>query len=83
MGPYDNPLLLKCVICENTLACQGDIDDANVAAPCNIPEKDVIATMYEKNEIPKLQYDVNLLSEKEARAWILPELKKDLVETMG
>ena len=57
-----------------------DIDDANVAAPVNIAEKDVIATMYENNEIPKLPYDVDLLSEKEARAWILPELKKDLVE---
>ena len=57
-----------------------DNDDVNVAAPTSIPEKDFIAIMYENNEIPKLPYDVDLLSEKEARAWILPELKKDLVE---
>ena len=57
-----------------------DNDDVNVAAPTSIPEKDIIAAMYENNEIPKLPYDVDLLSEKEARAWILPELKKDLVE---
>ena len=54
-----------------------DVEEAIVAAPL---DKDVIATMYETNEIPKLPYDVDLLSEKEARAWILPELKKDLVE---
>ena len=57
-----------------------DIEEANVAAPVKNLDKDVIATMYETNEIPKLPYDVDLLSEKEARAWILPELKKDLVE---
>ena len=57
-----------------------DIEEATVAAPVKNLDKDVIATMYETNEIPKLPYDVDLLSEKEARAWILPELKKDLVE---
>ena len=30
--------------------------------------------------VPKLPFPVNLLTEKEAGAWLLPELKKDLVE---
>ena len=32
------------------------------------------------DDIPKLPFPVSLLAESEARAWLLPELKKDLVE---
>ena len=56
-----------------------DMDDVNDAAP-KLGENDIIASLYEANDVPKLPYDVDLMSEKESRAWILPELKKDLVE---
>ena len=57
-----------------------DIGDVLEAAPKIGDNMDILASLYEANEVPKLPFAVDILTEKEAGAWLLPELKKDLVE---
>ena len=57
-----------------------DLEDVEKTAPKVGDERNILASMYEANETPKLPYDLDLMAEKEARTWLLPELKKDLVE---
>ena len=40
----------------------------------------ILADVYMGGDVPRLPFDVDIMSEKEAADWILPELKKDLVE---
>ena len=54
--------------------------DAVSSAPVSVVGQDILANLYKNNDIPKLPFPIEILSEKEAGAWLLPELKKDLVE---
>ena len=54
--------------------------DAVNVAPETLDGQDILANLYQNNDIPKLPFPIDILSEKEAGAWLLPELKKDLVE---
>ena len=54
-------------------------DVTNVAAKAS-STGNILASIYDDSEVPKLPFDVDIMSEKEAGNWILPELKKDLVE---
>ena len=54
-------------------------DVVEVAAKAPISNH-ILADVYMGGDVPKLPFDVDIMSEKEAADWILPELKKDLVE---
>ena len=57
-----------------------DIEDVFDGAAKASSTGDIFAGIYGDAEVPKLPFDVDIMSEKEAGNWILPELKKDLVE---
>ena len=57
-----------------------DLENVHVTAPQLSNQENLITSLFDAAEVPKLPFDVDLLSEKEAGAWLLPELKKDLVE---
>ena len=57
-----------------------DLENVLVTAPQLSNQENLISSLYDAAEVPKLPFGVDLLSEKEAGAWLLPELKKDLVE---
>ena len=57
-----------------------DEKKSSEVAPIEAKDGNVLASVYLNNEIPKLPFPVNILSENEAATWLLPELKKDLVE---
>lgn len=57
-----------------------DIEDVSDVAAKASSTGDILAGIYGDAEVPKLPFDVDIMSEKEAGNWILPELKKDLVE---
>ena len=54
-------------------------DISDVSAKASISNH-ILADVYMGGDVPKLPFDVDIMSEKEAADWILPELKKDLVE---
>ena len=57
-----------------------EAEEAFNAAPAAVDGPDILANLYQVNDVPKLPFAVEIMSEKEAGAWLLPELKKDLVE---
>ena len=63
-----------------------DVEDvANVAAKAN-STGNILASIYDDAEVSRLPFDVDIMSEKEAGNWILPELKTYpdlLIELLG
>ena len=57
-----------------------DTENVEETAPKVGDDRNILASVYEANETPKLPFHLDLMAEKEARSWLLPELKKDLVE---
>ena len=54
--------------------------DAVNTALVTLDGRDILTNLYQNNDIPKLPFPIDILSEKEAGAWLLPNLKKGLVE---
>ena len=57
--------------------------DAVKVAPETLDGQDILANLYQNNDIPKLPFPIDILLEKEAGAWLLPELKKVYISQKG